>query len=240
MTRRSLESARCSRSTRRGSSGARWASMRSGAWICRSARSSASGERVASALRGVPARGPSSVQPKMPPAATHADADRFAQRGAARRRPAASRPPPGRGPSRSARARRARCPAASDRAGIRPPWRRACSRRRVPTSRPGSRRRKLTIHVPTVTLSVRMAAVEGCSASAAMAAAERDGQPGVEHVAECQRRPAPARRRCRRSSSTAGSALRGGSIATSQPASRTSAFAVMRRKRRTSPAGVRA
>ena len=41
ITRRSFESARRSRSTRRGSSGARCASMLKGAWICSSASSSA-------------------------------------------------------------------------------------------------------------------------------------------------------------------------------------------------------
>ena len=42
---------------------------------------------------------------------------------------------------------------------------------------------KLRIQVPTVTLSVRIAAVDGCSVSDAAAAASAIVRPGIEQVA---------------------------------------------------------
>ena len=43
---------------------------------------------------------------------------------------------------------------------------------------------KLTIQVPTVTPSVRIAAVDGCSVERRRGRGECDGQPGIQQVAE--------------------------------------------------------
>ena len=141
MTRRSLESARCSRSSLPRDPPApdapRCAAV---SRICRSACSSASEKRVAAAFGRVPTRADERAREDRA-CGEHAEAERFvhaALHGHAQPHPDRRETEPGQNQHDRDQHGVQR---AAGRAGIPPPWRRACSRRRAPTSRPGWRRR---------------------------------------------------------------------------------------------------
>ena len=180
--------------------------MRSGARIVRERLLVGFRKRVHPVLGHVPARrGERAGEERAPPRARRAPPIRTTRRRTATPRriqiAASARPRDRQRDARSARRR-----AAPGRAGTRRPSPSACSRRARSQMPPCTAAMKLMIQVPTVTLSVRIAAVDGCSVSDAAAARERDRQAGIEQVAERRPSPAPARRRCRRSCATAATA----------------------------------